>query len=169
MATFGNSGAPTGFTADNITINYAIACQFTTPSDCTSITSMSFCVYDNAGTKHIKGVIWNGSTMAVVGSTPAITCPVSAAYVNGTFFSAPTVSANTVYYFGFVADDEVNFYYKANTGTNQRYHSSNSYTTPASLGDTGDSANTTDGWYMTYTASGGATPINATPSENMES
>ena len=160
MATFGNSGAPTGFTEDSITTNYALAWLTTTPADCTSIGMLSAYLRVDSGTTNVKACVWTsaGSLLANGVSTPVGVTSQAGAYVDLTFATPPTVTPNTTYFFGFVqaagSSSDVFFRYKAGTGT-QRYDSANSYATPGTLKNSGESASTEDGWYMTYTPSGG--------------
>ena len=87
------------------------------------------------------------------GISPAVALPANTqAYYTGTFATPPTVSPSTDYYVGFVGDtSDLKFYYKTLSGPIQRYQSDNSYATPATLVSSGDSADTTDMIYCTYT------------------
>ena len=165
MATFGNAetiaGTASTLTSDSgMNATDALGCKFTTPSDCTSITSLTAYCTPPSGGQGLKACVWasDGSLVTNGVSTARSALPNTADYYTFTFATPPTVSASTVYYFGFVIEYAWAFYYKAGAANQQRYDSVNSYTTPTTLGTDGQDAQE-DAWYMTYTPSVGSTDI----------
>lgn len=160
MATFGNAetiaGTANTLSTDSFAANQGVGCRFTAPADCASITSLTAYV-GYLSTANAKACVWTDASPGVLvanGVSGATAGTNGRGYYVFTFATPPTVTPNTVYRFGLVASVDIDFSYKAGAAAQQRYDSSNTYSSPGNLDATSDDANE-DGWYMTYTPSGG--------------
>jgi hypothetical protein len=154
------------------TVNYGVQTQdgnfnasacpsilITTPSDCSSIDSITIWVKNNNfGTTNIKGVVHLTSNGSETGRTSSsATTHQTGEWVTCSFSSALTVSANTSYHIGVVGDSQYSWGRLGSDNNGFGYYTSSGYSY-ASAGTAGawtQTAGRCFDIYITYTQSGG--------------
>ena len=156
---------PSGWGSFNFSNGQAVGNYFTTPSDCTSISSiMVYMSQDNGSSDGLKGVIWNASTPWAVVAVSAITTPTTGAGWYTLTFTGATVSPNTQYYFGFMGNSGAGgtyAYYNTQSGYSHGDPvTAGTYASPGALSsDPGSESNEVLAIYVNYTAGGGGATV----------
>lgn len=133
--------------------NYAVLCKGTPTSNGTVDSITAYTKYSSSSGS-IKAVIWDYSTKAVitngVGGTVALTS--TAAWQTANYTTSPSISSSTNYYVGYVTETfNYSCYYDTGSAGDGGYASSNSYSSPTSIGSIYNN-NYKFSVYATYTA-----------------
>lgn len=112
------------------------------------VDSIVFYGRGNASAQNCKGIVTDSSgNLLTNGVGDAVSVSTTAGNKTLTFTNKPLVTAGATYWFGVVTAGAVRIYYDSTTGGTNKQDTTNSYTTPTSPTDAG---NTTETWRVMY-------------------